>query len=349
MQQFPLSSLAPHQETNDSVSKRVWDMLTSFFVARCIAAVAELRIADILGDGAKSIEELARDASVDSHKLLRILRALQSVGIFAQGEDGGFRLTPLAQCLRSDVDRSLRAAAAFMGHPRTWFAWGQLTQCSRTAEPAFDIASGMGLFEYLACDGGYRTLFNAAMRDLAVQSYPAVVAAYDFSEARIIVDVGGGTGTLLALILQNNNQLCGILFDLPQVISEADHIIEAYGVKGRCTKVEGDFFSSVPAGGDTYLLATVIHDWDDERACTIIRNCRRAMRKSGRLLLVEALIPDSVANYTNILDLEMLVMTPGGRERTVAEYERLLHKGGFEFKRLIPTDSHFSIIEGVPM
>lgn len=330
------------------MSRQVLDMLTGSFVARCVASVAELGIADLLADEGKTVEELAQHSSVDPNKLLRMLRALQSVGLFAQEKNGEFMLTPLAHCLRSDVKGSLRGMAAFMGHSRTWSAWGQLTECARTSEPAFDIASGMSLFEYLAGDEEYRTLFNDAMRDLAAQSYPAVVAAYDFLDAGIILDLGGGTGTLLALILENNNQLSGILFDLPDVVAQADHILKAHKVEGRCTKLEGDFFRSVPAGADTYVLATVIHDWDDERALIILKNCRRVMRNNDRLLLIETLIPDTAANYTNVLDLEMLVMTSGGRERTIAEYRQLLRNGGFEIKRVIPTASNFYIIEGIP-
>jgi SAM-dependent methyltransferase len=331
------------------MSRQVLDMLTGFFVARCIAAVAELGIADLLADEGKTVEELARQSSVDPKSLLRILRALQSVGLFAQGEYGEFMLTPLTHCLRSDVEGSLRGMAAFVGHSRTWAAWGQLTECARTSEPAFDIVSGMSLFEYLDSDEEYCALFNNAMRDLAAQSYPAVVCAYDFLDAGTIVDVGGGTGTLLALILKNNNQLRGILFDLPDVLGEADPILKAHRVEDRCTKLAGDFFQSVPAGADTYVLATVIHDWDDEQTLIILGNCRRAIPTSGKLLLVEILVPDTGANYTNVLDLEMLVMTPGGRERTIAEYGELLRVGGFEIKRVIPTASNFYIIEGIPV
>jgi SAM-dependent methyltransferase len=347
--QQPPTHFAPEQEAEDPASKQMLDMLTGFFVARCIATVAELRIADSLRDRAKSVEELARDASADAHHLLRIMLALQSVGIFAQDESGKFRLTPVGERLRSDVAGSLRAAAAFMGHPRTWSAWGKLTECVITSEPAFDLASGMSLFDYAARDEEYCALFNDAMRDLAAHSYRAVVAAYDFSGATTVVDVGGGTGTLLALILKSYDNLRGVLFDQAQVVAKADPVLESYGVTRRCAKVGGDFFRSVPAGGDTYLLATVIHDWDDERCVTIIRNCRRAMREGGKMLLVETLIPDLDANDANVLDVEMLVMTPGGRERTSAEYRHLLREGGFELKRIVPTRSHLCIIEGVPV
>lgn len=345
----PVSLFEPGSqgETKES-SRHLLEILRSFFIARCVATVAELRIADLLTDEGKTVEELAYHAGADPQKLQRILRALHSVGIFAQDEDNRFMLTPLSHWLRSDVEGSLRSLSAFMGHTRTWSAWGELAQSARVSASGFEIAAGMKLFEYLADDNEYHTLFNDAMRDLAAQSYSAVVAAYDFSDVGTVMDVGGGTGTFLALILKNNNQLRGMLFDLPYVVAQADPVLEAHHVKDRCTKLEGDFFRSVPAGADAYILATVVHDWDDEQVLIILRNCRRVIPKSGILLLIETIIPDTGANYTNVLDIEMLVMTSGGCERTIPQYRRLFSHAGFELTKVVSTDSDFCIIEGRP-
>jgi len=324
------------------------NLITGKWIAQALYVAAKLGIADLLKDGAKQCDELARANQVDARSLYRVMRALASVSVFVEVSDRCFGLTPMAECLRSDVPGSLRSLATMGGEGLFWRPWGDILQSVKTGEPAFDRTFGMGLFEALRQNPGVADIFNEAMTGWSAQSALAVTSAYDFSAVHTLVDVGGGHGLLSAAILAANPRMRAVLFDAPAVINGAKEKIQAAGLSDRCKAVEGDFFAAVPGGGDAYILKHIIHDWDDERAVTILTNCLHAMGKNGKLLVVEMVIPPGNDPFLGkLLDLEMLVIA-GGHERTAAEYSELYRSSGFHLTKLISTQSPVSIIEGRP-
>ena len=325
-------------------------LMTGYRAMQALYVAARLGIADLLKDGARGSEELARATGADARALHRLLRALASLGVFGEDADGRFTPSELGALLRSDVPGSLRAAAIFFGDERNWHAWGKLERSVMSGEPVRGPRGTQVFLEESARDPEGAALFNAAMTSLTSAFDAAVTAAYDFSRLGTLVDVGGGQGALISSILAANPALRGILFDIPPVIENARGRIAEAGLAGRCELVAGDFFASVPVGGDAYVLKWVIHDWDDERSVAILRNCHRAMARDGRLLLVERVVPERIdqsADTQGIVlgDLNMLLWT-GGRERTAAEYRALLASGGFTLARIVPTATQLSIIEG---
>jgi hypothetical protein len=337
--------------TADELSTRdtLWRMTNGFQVSQAIHVVATLGIADLLKDGPKSADELAEATGTHASALYRILRALASVGVFAEQSDGRFGLTPLAEHLRTDVPGSLRSWAMLIGRPYYFTTWGYLLHSVRTGEPAFPHVYGMPAWEYRASHPEESALFDGAMTGLSLAEAEAVVRNYDFLGIGVLVDVGGGKGALLAAILAANPALRGILFDQPHVVADAKDLLERAGVADRCEVVDGDFFKAVPGGADAYLLKSIIHDWDDASAIEILRKCRAAMADSGRLLLVERGIrPANEPDPAKFIDLMILVML-GGRERTAEEYERLYIEAGFKLTNTIHAGSLLDIIEGVPV
>jgi len=325
-------------------------LIASFWMSRALYLAVKLGVADLLKDGPKHSEELARATGMHPPSLYRVLRALASVGVFAEDQQGRFALTPLAATLRTDVPGSLRAFALAELDEDHYAAWGDLPHSVRTGEVAFDHLFGMDVWRYRAQHPEEGRIFDEAMTSFSSVVNAAIVASYDFSSIKSIVDVGGGDGSLIAAILRANPSMQGVLFDLlPHVIKRAGQRIEKEGLSGRCQIVAGDFFAAVPRGGDAYLLKWIIHDWDDARSVALLRNIRRAMAEDGRLLLVEAVIPrDNSPSFHKFMDLTMLVMT-GGRERTEAEYRALLAAAGFRLTRIVPTPSEMRVIEGVPV
>jgi hypothetical protein len=315
-----------------------------------ISVAAELGIADLLAGGDKTAEELAEATSAHAPSLYRLLRALSSVGIFAEGAGGRFTLTPLAQCLRRDAPDSMRNCALLFGLPMAWGSWGEFRNTIRTGETGmktvFGITDG---FEYLSQHPEEAAIFDGAMTDYTRQNAPAIAAAYDFGRFRKLVDIAGGHGLLLSTVLRRYRGVRGVVFDLPHVIEGAKQAIAEAGLTSRCDAVAGSFFEAVPEGADGYMLKSIIHDWDDERALAILRNIRRAIRPEGRLLLLENVIPTGNGpSFGKWLDLEMLVL-PGGRERTEAEYRDLFAAAGFRLTGVTPTACPASVIEGMPV
>ncbi len=321
-------------------------MISGFWISRAIYLAAKLGIADHLRDGPKTVEELAAATGTHASSLYRVLRALASVGVFHEDGKRAFALTPLAETLRTDAPGSLRAFATVELGEEHYPAWGELLHSVKTGEIAFDRAFGMPVWKFFEENPDNAKTFNDAMTGFTLAVNDAVLSSYDFSSINKIVDVGGGHGSLIASILKTNPQMKGVLFDAPPVIEGARHRIRDEGIAERCEAVAGDFFESVPSGGDAYIVKWIIHDWDDERSVTILNNCHRAMAKNGRLLVVEAVVPHgSKPHFSKYMDLNMLVMT-GGRERTEEEYRALLETSGFRLTRIIPTESPMSIIEG---
>ena len=311
--------------------------------AQAIYAAAKLGIADLLASGPKTIAELASDSGAHAPTLERLLRALGTLEMFAPTTDGRFRNTPLSETLRRDHPQSERDGALFLPAPFLWRPLGELYESVCTGEPAFQRIFGQHFFEYLGDHPADAAVFNAAMTQGISWTTPALLAAYDFSRFRQLVDVGGGGGALLRDILAATPKLQGVLFDLPAVVAGSSGVLTG-DIAARCRVVGGNFFDSVPEGADAYLLKGVIHDWPDDHAAGILRNVRRAMRPDSTLLLIEGIV-DSETGPTGLLDLLMLVI--GGRERSEADFHSLVGAAGFSLTRVIPTGAS-SLIECHP-
>ena len=323
-------------------------LIVGYRISQAIGVAAELGIADLLANGPRSSTELARATGSQPRALYRLLRALASVGIFTELEPERFGLTPMAEALQADAPASQRGQARQQAGDANWRAWGQLGYSVRTGETAFQHVHGMDVWEYRKQHPAANAIFNSAMTSGSALPAAAIAAAYDFSGFGTLMDVAGGHGLLLTTILSANPTLRGILAEQPHVVASARPIVEQSGVADRCTVVEVDFFASVPSGAEAYILKWIIHDWDDERALTILKNCRAAMGPNGTLLLAEAVIPPGdTPSPGKIEDLQMMVGA-GGQERTETEYRALFEAAGFGLTRIVPTRSPLSVIEGKP-
>ena len=324
----------------------VLDMVLAQWNAAAISAVAKVGIADQLESGPKTTQELASLLRLQEDPLYRVLRALAGVGIFQEGENRTFSQTVLSDVLRTNAKPSLRYAAAMMIDHWQYRSVQGICSTLENGRAAAVNVFGTGLFDYLHANPDEAFLFNRGMTDLSSGEAPAVVATYDFSGFGHIVDVGGGAGALLAAILASTPTVRGTLFDQPSVIEQAksDAILAPFGE--RCEVAGGSFFEAVPAGADAYIMKHIIHDWDDERATTILANCRRAMRPGGTLLVVDRVIgPPNAADPKKFFDVAMMLM-PGGRERSEPEWHALYAAAGFRVTRILPTPAQHSIIEG---
>jgi SAM-dependent methyltransferase/DNA-binding transcriptional ArsR family regulator len=329
-----------------SPGERLLEILFGFMTTQAIAVAAKLGVADLLKDGPRSAEDLARATGADPRALSRVLRSLAGAGIFAVDGSGRFRLTPLAEPLRQDAPGTLRDFAVFMGADFHWQTWGGLEETVRSARPAFERRHGKAFFDYLPDHAEEARIFHDAMTSLSAWASGAVAAAYDFSGFAKLVDVGGGHGLLLATILRKYVRLRGVLFDAPAVVAGAKGLLGEPGLAGRLEAAGGDFFQSVPAGGSACILKHIIHDWDDERAVTILRNCHRALAPRGKVLIVEMVLPEGNAPHAGrFIDLEMLVFLHS-HERTERQYGDLLQSAGFRPSRVVPTATPYSIVEG---
>jgi hypothetical protein len=335
------------QKSDVPASAQLLPMIFGYMTTQAISVAAKLGVADLLAKGAKTADELAQTIGVKPRPLYRLLRALASVGVFAEDNAGRFGLTPLAEPLRSDAPDSLRAFAIFMGADWHWRVWSELSYSVQTGQPGFERVYGKAYFDYLAENPDPARVFNDAMTSFSTSGSAAVIDAYDFTGITKLVDVGGGHGLLLASILQKHPQMRGILFEAPIVAEGAGNAIKERGLAGRCEVVAGDFFASVPAGGDAYIMKHIVHDWDDEHALTILKNCHQAMTDNGKLLVVEMVIPEGNApSLGKFLDLEMLLFLHS-YERTEAEYRALFKQAGFRLTRIVPTRMPHSVIEAM--
>lgn len=316
-------------------------------VAMMVGVVAELGVADHLKDGPKRAEELAKATQAHPSSLYRVLRALASYGIFAEDDDGRFRLTPTAEFLRSDIPGSQRESARGMTTEQQWRSQGNMLNAVRSGKTAIEHAFGMSLWEYLAKHPAEQQGFNARMVEGSRREASRLVKGYDFSGVGKVVDIAGGQGVLLENILKAHSEPRAVLFELPSVIEAARRSLDP-ALLGRIELTGGDFFKAVPAGGDIYVLKNILHDWEDERATAILKNVRRAMTDKAKLLVIEGVVPKGNSpSPTKMMDITMLVAT-GGRERTEAEHRALLKAGGFRLARIIPVTPLTSIIEAVP-
>lgn len=341
--------VSPEQSSSRALPPHVQliQMATGGWVSRVTYAAARLGLADHLAEGPKTAAELAGPLSVHEPSLHRLMRTLASLGILTERGDRRFALTHLGEALKTGAPGSARASLLTIGSP--WFnsSFEQIIYSLQTGKTGFEKAHGIPVFDYLAQHPDEASLFSETMIGIHGEEPRAVADAYDFSVFGTVVDVGGATGNLLSAILSRHPGPRGILFDRPHVVTDAPALLAARGVEDRVTIEAGTFFERVPAGGDAYILSHIIHDWSEEQCITILGHVRRAMKPHGRLLLVEMVLPAGDApHFGKLLDMVMLVL-PGGQERTEEEYRTLFSKAGFRLTRVVPTDSAVSVIEGV--
>jgi hypothetical protein len=338
-----------HGPATPSPANALRRLICGYQVTFLIQVAAELNLADLLADGLRSCDDLAVVARCDPNALRRVLFALAELGILVRATEGRFGLTPLGACLRSNHPDGLNAFARYQGHAMVQRPWSKLLHTVRTGETAFDAIFGCGLFEYFDSHPDAAELFTAGMATRTAEHLDTIVAAYDWTSFRTIVDVGGADGLLLTSVLATARDARGVIFDQERNRSAAEQRIASAGMQRRCIFVHGDFFAAVPGGGDAYLLKYVLHDWNDDQVVTILRNVRHTAPVDARLLVIEPLLPQdgTPALEAAIMDVAMLAVT-GGRERTEDEFATLYKRAGFRLNRILPTTSPFCLVEGLP-
>ncbi|HVS78402.1 MAG TPA: methyltransferase [Steroidobacteraceae bacterium] len=318
-------------------------LATGYWSSRCLHVVAELGVADHIGAEPQSVEALAKAVGAHPQALARVLRALAALGLFEEA-GGGYRHTEASRMLRSDHPQSLRAFVRMMGMPVHWQAYGELEHSVRTGESAMTRIAPGGTFQYFADHPAQARIFDDAMAAKSHEQIANVIGAYDFPRTARIADIGGGRGHLLRAVLAANPGTTGVLFDLPHVIVA----LASSPLADRLTLRSGSFFTDALPECDVYLLMSVIHDWGDSEAMAILNAVRRAAPAHARVLLLEMLLPEAPGPHpAKFLDIEMLVMTSGGRERTRSEYEQLLEAAGMHLARVIPTQTPTMVLEAV--
>jgi hypothetical protein len=346
----PAATHAPEPPPMPPPHVLINQMIGGHIVTRAMYVFAELGIADLLRDGPRTAEEIAPSAGAQARPLYRLMRTMAGLGFLAEDAEHRFALTPVGEAMRSDAPGHARSMARLIAGPLGWRVLGEFLHSVKTGEAGSERALGQSIFDYLATAPDEATWFNEMMIAFHGSEPPAVAAAFDFSTIGTLVDVGGGTGNLLTTILQANPSLRGILHDMPHVAAQARDLIASRGLSDRCTVNEGNFFEDLPEGGDAYMLSHIIHDWDEASCLKILSNCRRAMKPTSRLLVVEMVIPPGNDFHPGkISDMIMLSFTPGGCERTAAEYAALFAKAGFTLTRVVPTASPVSVVEAVPV
>ena len=321
-------------------------ILSGHLVAQAVSVATRLGIPDLVADRPQRADVLARATRSHPEELYRLLRALASAGIFAEKRQQRFGRTPLSDLLRRGVPGSLREVAILGGEPWRRASYG-LAGSLRSGRPAFEAMFGMPLYSYLAKHPRSLRLFTEVMAYHWSQLGGPVLSVLDCSGTRRIVDVGGGPGSLMQILLEAHSGVTGVVFDLPVVAAATRRRLAAAGLSPRCRVVAGNFFRGVPRGGDLYILAFVLHNWDDRNAMRILKRCREAMSGTARLVVIEMLVPtDTRPAAAKIHDLEMLVFT-SGRDRTAAEYRALLRATGLRLRRIVATRTAVSLMEAV--
>jgi O-methyltransferase domain/Dimerisation domain len=338
-----MSETAPAKAPFVNAQEHIMEIIRGFWESRALVVAAELGLADHLAGGPLAVETLAERTQTHAPSLFRVMRALESIGVFAQTRPRVFANTPSSEILRKDVPGSQWAfVRMLLSHDLGQFdAFGALMSSVRDGEPSFRAVHGCDGWEFYRRDPEKGAIFNDAMRSASAAISSAVAAAYDWSKFPVIADIGGGIGSQLVAILEAHPSVRGILFDQPQVV--ASSIPHA-----RMERVAGSFFESVPLGASAYIMRWIIHDWPDPECVAILSNIRKAMKPDSRLILIEGIISETPEiTWTKWLDLQMLV-GPGGRERTLSEYNELFAKAGFEHEQTVPTATESSLIVARP-
>lgn len=338
----------PDVKNQPSAEIDLMHMIHGSRITQLIYVAAKLKIADLIDKEPKSSREIAQIAGVHPRALYRVLRALSSLGIFSEDEKGYFHMTRLARPLRTGMPDSLAGYAIMVGEPWSWSVEGDLLYSVSTGKTAFAHVHGMDVHEYMNQNIEVTKQFNEAMTSFSSHELEPVINAYDFSQFKTVVDVGGGHGTLLAQILKRNPEMHGKLFDLRAADEAAISIMEKQGVKNRCELIPGDFFESVPQGCEAYILKRVIHDWDDDKAVAILETCHKAISDKGRILIIERVIPQgNEPSFGKLVDISMLTLS-GGLERSESEFKTIIEKAGFKITNIMATGCPLNIIEAMP-
>jgi hypothetical protein len=331
-----------------AAASRLMDMAIAHWAGELLLQAAEMGLADkFVGSEPRSAKDIAAEYGMLPRPTRRFLRSLAGLGLFASAGGDSFRLTDLGAAMRTGAPGAARSAVIALIGDMVKPAWKQFDHGLFTGDTGFEKAHGMGLFEYLQHNPGMAQFFSETMVGFHGREPPSVAEAYDFSGIGSLVDVGGASGNMLGHVLSRHPKLKGVLYDLPHVVADAPPLLEAHGVSDRVEILSGSFFESVPAGHDAYLLSHIIHDWDDGENATILKNVREAMKRDGKLLIVEMVLPEGDEPHMGkMLDM-MMMLVPGGEERTAAEYAELLEPNGFRVTRVVPTNSAVSVVEAV--
>jgi hypothetical protein len=327
--------------------QQLMQIATAYVPNAALWVAAELSIADLLTQGAQPIATLAKKTNTNEDALYRSLRLLAMVGIFTETEPRYFALTPAAELLRSDHPQSMRNMVVWIADPFHYKIAADLMHSVKTGQPTVEHVTGKPAFEYFSSDAVEFDRFHRAMTTMSAMAIYPAIEAYDFSPYRTVVDVGGGHGFALCTILQKYPDTHGVLFDMHDITPGGEERIKQNNLDHRCSTAAGDFFQSVPAGGDLYFMKHIIHDWEDSKAVAILQNCRKALqgKPNGKVVLLEFVVPGgNEPHMSKIIDIEMLFF-PGGKERTEGEFRELFAKAGLRMTRVVPTKSPFCVIE----
>jgi len=330
-------------------AEQIFQLVLGYMPAMALNIVARLGVADQIEKEPKAIADLAKAAGVHENALYRLMRALASVGVFHEATGRRFEHTPGSELLRQDHPASIRPMTVWMSDPFHFRCYADLMNSIQTGQPSAEKTLGQPVFEYFRDNADESEVFNDAMVSFTNFSIPAILEAYDFSGIQKLVDVGGGHGSVVGRILQKYSSMRGILYDLDHVVAGAKGLLSSLGVADRCDVVAGNFFDSVPTGGDAYIMKHIIHDWDDDKCRIILGHIRQALsgRSNGQLLLLESIVPGlNEPAMSKWIDLEMMIF-PGGRERTEEEFQKLFASAGFKLARITPTKSPLAVIEAV--
>lgn len=344
-------STAPHDRpiAGPDEARQALLLLNAFLTVQALHTAAVLGLADLIPPEGSTTSELADSTGTNPDALNRLLRMLAANGLFRETAERRFLLTPLGRTLASTGDASVRDWALFVGAPEMWQVWSGMSESVRSGQAAFNRTHGKPLWQFLAERPELGAAFHRWMTRQSEQHNAALVAAYDFSQHRVVADIGGGEGSTLAAILSANSRLQGILLDLPEVVADPSSL-SAEGVRQRCQVLGGDMLAEVPGGADAYVIKRVLMDWSDGDSVRILSNCRSAAAAGGKILVVEMLLPegnDPSPGWS--FDLLMLLNQPGGRIRTESEFRRLFAAAGLNLTRVGSTHSPNSIIEGTPL
>jgi hypothetical protein len=337
------------QAASNATSTQLLRMADGLIIHQSLYAAAKLGVADLLASSSRTTAELAEQLKVKESPLYRTLRLLASQGVFEETAPRTFAQTGLSHFLCTGVPGSIRAAIIFRGSEFFFAPYGEILHSIETGQPAREKIYGMNAFEHLRGHPETARIFDDAMTNMSLMIGPAIASAYDFGAWGSVMDVGGGNGILLAEILRVHPKLRGVLADLPHVLERARERGYLGGeLAARSAMQPCDFFLDVPSGCRAYVMKSVIHDWDDERAHKILVNSRRAVPKDGVLLLVDlGLTEDNLPSMGKVIDIAMLVLT-GGKERTIEEYRDLLAGAGFRLNQVYPTSAEVNVIEAMP-
>ena len=333
----------------DAASDKAFQLVNGYRAAQLVAVAARLGIPDLLADGPLPAQDLATATGIDAERLRRVLRGLAALGVLIETDDGRFSNSDVGELFRDGTKRSFRPMAMML-IPESYRDWDHVMETLRSGRTGHELAHGGSLWDSLRDDPDYAQRFNRAMVSGSEGIVDFVASSYDFSDASLVVDVGGGNGALLAGVLQAHSHLRGVVCDLPAGLAGTPEYLKRHGLLDRCSTVECDFFESVPAGGDVYLVKNIIHDWADEPATRILANCRRAAARGGRVVVVERVLPARVTTAPEhlnavMLDLQMMVQL-GSKERTLDEYRTLLEGAGWQFGGSTP-GGLYAMFEGV--